>query len=159
MRTCRRGFCKRPRSGETSRRREKESKGMKGRSLFRASWHLQGVSAVNQDVRLRSLVKDLNIGNYSETEDWGLVGYWRARESFNSVRYIRLWEFARTKLSVFGEQLWTQLLHHRAVVGYRDRWGGHRRPGFSYLLWYHDRLLHRYSGVWLKVSWADQRWR
>lgn len=115
---------------------------MKGRSLFRASWHLQGVSAVNQDVRLRSLVKDLNSRNYSETEDWGLVGYWRARKSFNSVRYIRLWESARTKLSVFGEQLWTQLFHHGAVVGSRNRRGGHRRPGSSYLLWYHDRLLH-----------------
>lgn len=55
--------------GGTSRQREKKGKDMRERSLFQASRRLQGLSAVNQDVRFRSLVKDLNIWNLSEPED------------------------------------------------------------------------------------------
>lgn len=55
--------------GEQAGRGEKKGKGTRERSLFQASRRLKGLSAVNQDVRFRSLVKDLNIWNHSETED------------------------------------------------------------------------------------------
>lgn len=55
--------------GGTSWPRKKKGKGMRERSLFQASRRLQGLSAVNQHVSFRSLVKDLNIWNLSETED------------------------------------------------------------------------------------------
>lgn len=55
--------------GGTSRQREKKGKGMRERSLFQASQRLQGLPTVSQDVRFRSLVKDLNILNHSETVD------------------------------------------------------------------------------------------
>lgn len=80
------------------------------------------MSAVNQDGRLRSVVKDLNIGNYSEA--------WSDTEGQGNL-LIQLDTFGSGNLHVQScLSLENSFEHHGAVVGYRDRRGGHRRPGF-----------------------------